>query len=296
MISQYKYKISTELFGKSVQLLHKYFGITLAYFEPEFQQLPSFAKNITSLTPYKDTLKEEESIILTGYLYEEQGEKLFDDITENDEIDPIIIEAMRILHAIILEGRPEEVSIENKEDRQNEWDYHLVREDMLRLYIFMHESSSDSKKIKLKKGKQSLTLNNYYNWALDRMATLYLEKYLSDITTVGQAQEELAKYKKRGRHHENRNVNVVLYGIYRMFSEEKNMKSKASDALCNMIVNFLKLAGLISDNDVYVNIAWVRSQIRYMSGQDNPPRFVERASEFQPCKIRDLKEAGRPMF
>jgi hypothetical protein len=296
MRQQYKYTISTELFGKSVELLHKYFGITLAYFEPEFKQLPSFDKSIKSLTPYKDTLNDEKFITLTGYVCEKHREMLFDWIEENDDIDSIIIEAIRILDAILLESRPELVSRENNDEIQKEWDYSLVREDMLRLYVFMHESFSESKEIKLKKGKQTIKLNNHFNWALDRMATLYLGKYLSDITTVEQAQEELAKYKKRGRHHENRNVNVVLYGIYRMFSEEKKMKSKASDALCNMIVNFLKLAGLISDNDVYVNIAWVRSQIRYMSGQDNPPRFVERASEFQPCKIRDLKEAGRPMF
>ena len=296
MENQYTYTISTEIFGKSVELLHKYFGITLAYFEPEFKQLPSFEKNITSLTPYKDTLNKEESITLPGYLYAEQREILFEGITIDDEIAPIIIEAIRILHTIIIQQRHSKVSAESTMIMEEELTYNLVREDLLKLFIFIHGNNFKTQEISIKRDKKTLKLNNSYNWLFSRMATLYLKKYLADITNVEQAQAELTKYKKRGRHHENRNVNVVLYGIYRMFSGEKKMESKASDALCNMIVNFLKLTGLISENDVYVNTAWVRSQIRYMSGQDNPPRFVERASEFLPCEMSHLEVAGQPMF
>ena len=297
MEHQYSYTISTELFGKSVELLHKYFGITLAYFEPEFQQLPSFAKNITSLTPYKDTLNDEESITLTGYMYKEYTEILFDGIKEDDEIDSTIISAVTILQAVLIQERHNQVSEEFSIIMEEEWMYNLVREDLLKLFIFMHGKDFKTQRVSIKRDRKTLKLENSYNWIFDRMATLYLKKYLADITTVEQAQKELATYKKKGgRPHENKNVNIVLYGIYRMFTEEKKMKSKASDALCNMIVNFLKLTGLVRENDVYVNKAWVRSQIRYMSEQDAPPRFVERGTEFIPCKMSDLEGLGQPMF
>lgn len=172
---------SSEQFKKSAEFLRKYFGITLSYFEHEFENLPSFQRySMVSETPYLDTLEEELSISMNGYLSEDDIIELTQNITETDESDYTIICSLAMLLTVLVEQRHLEVAQEEFYNLEDEWTFNLIKEDLLKLYIYIKETPFDKQDITLKRGKKTIKLKNHSNWAFERMALGYLKRYLQD--------------------------------------------------------------------------------------------------------------------
>ena len=96
--------------------------------------------------------------------------------------------------------------------------YDIIREDLLKLYIYKETCDPQTEfgqKINIKHSTGNIHIKNYENWFTKNLLEDYLNKYLEDIRTVEQAEQELSK--PAGRKIKDPRLIIIMYGIYRMF-------------------------------------------------------------------------------
>lgn len=239
-----EYTITTAFLRETEPFLNEYFGIGYGYFERDFCNREEYFQIKTEVgeSPTLKFIEEDHDFpIYTSFVWDDFL-PLFDFIEENDEADADIVKALFML-AYVIRMKDFAWMLDNP-DYTDYIEYNIVREDLLRLYLFANERKSDTaqgQKISLKHAIGSVDIKNYENWFTRKLLTDYLNRYLADITSIEQAESELEKYKKQaGRKIKDNRIHIVLYGIFRMFNENKKMKSPQSDSLCGFIIAYLQ--------------------------------------------------------
>lgn len=161
---------------------------------------------------------------------------------------------------------------------ESRWDeamrYEDVRKDLLSLYLFINDSGTFlDREITIQHATGKVRVQNSYGWFTRRMLMDYLDRYLPDITSAEQARRELDGYRKQaGRKSSDEREQVLIYGIYRMFHENTEMKADLPDRLCEFIFDYLKLIKVYDDGDV-LDMSTMRPTIRYIIKKPVQPKF-----------------------
>lgn len=278
--------------------LNKYFGISYGYFEEEINRLDIYMKCKPKIgdSPTLIALESDEKIPFYHHIPDEEFQKLFEIIKEEDENDTYLIWALWFVAYVVME---QDYSWEDELDDVIDFhQFNIVRKDLLKLYIFSkshNPKTSKGQKTTIKHSMGNLYLDNYDNWFTKKLLKDYLDKYLSDITTIEQAEQELLKYKKSaGRKIQDTRLHIIMYGVYRMFNDNKKMKSPKSDALCDFIILYLDFIGIINE-DTNIDRQWIRAQIDYLSKKNLPPIFPHKAVT-ERVNIDELKNSGKRLY
>ena len=297
----YKYDIPKEQFRRAVALTEEYFGVGLGYFCGELAHATggkAFDAEYPDLAALEIACR---ITIFTTWIWDDYL-CMFTEIDFNDDL-PMesaydIINALFILGSKLADGKYDAI-IYKTDPASDEMFYGDVRKDLLKLYIFS-KSEHETGTVTIKQGKgaeHKVDLENASLWFYPRMVNEYLQKYLPDITSTEQAQAELdTRYRARkGRGYNDIRLNIIIYGIYRLFS--KTVKSPVSDPVCDMMISYLELFGLISHGDPYVTREWLRAQVAYMDREkrDNPPKF-RKIGLSQQVSIEVLKNSDVRQF
>ena len=301
-------------------LLNEYFGLNYGHFEHLIDTAKVFDPNSLFYSkPYEEQIEElkglddltfEISHITT---YDEFSE-LFIPVEVEDEQDNganIILTLWMLAYCVVVnqiddilrekaenEGNYYLTRYGFEEDMENEWNTkYKIREDLLKLYIFVNQPhkwprTEEGRRITLKHSLGNVDIGNYDNWFLRNVIERYCNKYIPEITSLEQAEEELQAYKKPlGRQPKDPQVNIILYGIYRLFNEKMKMPSPQSDSLCEFIINYLEFLRLI-DEDSPIDKQWVRAQIAYIKKRPEPPKY--RFADFtRNITMEEFKEKSR---
>lgn len=243
------FELSTSQLKSIEPLLDEYFGISYGYFTDEIEQIrEDFSKLEAGESPTNKALELDKNIIFATSMESEPYLSMFNVIEEEDDDDGLIVLALFMLAYIVFD---KDWSWEfQDQDYTHYLEYHEVREDLLKLFIYSRQpkpKTADGQKIVIKHSTGNIEIKNYENWFSDRLIQGYLNKYLSDIETVEQAERELqTNYKKKaGRQAKDPRIGIIAYGIFRMFNDKKKMKSPQSESLCELIRSFLKFVDLI---------------------------------------------------
>ncbi len=224
-------------------LLNEYFGISYGYFEDEISTMKNYPEKVEigESATLKALEQPDEQFILSTSFDLDDYNSLFQNIEEEDDADQSIAKVLLLLAYIVMEKDFGHLGEDNP-DVTDQWEYNIVREDLLRLYVFANThkpKTREGKKISIKHSQGDVPIDNYNNWFTEKLLKDYMATYLADVISVKQAEEELKTYKKRaGRKIKDNRVLIITYGIYRMFNEQKKMKSPMSDSLCNFIFSY----------------------------------------------------------
>lgn len=135
-------------------------------------------------------------------------------------------------------------------DKVNEFYYHHSKEDLLKLYIAMHDMKlleEDSTEVAIKIGKnKAIKLKNKDNWFVKVLLSNHLEKYIKSVKSKEQAEAELRQLKHKGKENIRPLVNNFLYGTCKMYIDHTN-NTTISKGLCGLIVELCKLMGFPKD-------------------------------------------------
>jgi hypothetical protein len=290
--------VHTSFLKQCETYLKKYFGISFGYFEQEIRQLESYMTCEAKIgeSPTLIVLETDEKIPFYHHIPDNEFHKLFEIIKEEDANDVFLIYTLWFVAYVVME---QDDSWEYElQDVIDYYDYEIIKEDLLKLYIFKethNPQTKKGKKIIIKHSKGNISIDNYNNWFAKNLLKDYLNKYLADITDIDQAKKELAKYKRSaGRKVKDPRLHIILYGIYRMFNENKKMKSPKSDALCDFISSYLKFIGL-SENEILMDKYWIRAQIGYLEKKPSPPLFPHKGVS-ERISIEELKNSGKRLY
>jgi hypothetical protein len=290
--------IPTSLLKQCEPYLNKYFGISYGYFEQEIRQLKTYmtCKAKVGESPTLLALETDEAIPFYYHFSGNEFVKLFEMIKEEDDNDMDLISTLWLVAYVVME---QDDSWQYEiQDIVDSIEYDIIREDLLRLYIFKESynpQTEEGQKIIIKHLTGNITINNYNNWFTKNLLKDYLNKYLADITDIDQAKKELAKYKGSvGRKIKDPRLHIILFGIFRMFNENKKMKSPKSDALCEFISSYLKFIGLI-DDDILMDKYWIRAQIVYLEKKTSPLLFPHKEVS-ESVNIEEYKNSGKRLY
>ena len=292
----YEYNINTDFLRSAEPYLNEYFGISYGYFQDDFCDHEAYFQIKVGIgeSPTLKFIEEDYEYSIYAPFKNNEFGALFEIIEEDDEADIDIGKALFLLAYLIT---AKDFSIADNPDFTDYIEYNMVREDLLRLYIFTNERKSDTlqgQRISIKHALGNVEIKNHENWFTGKLLKDYLKLYLADVHSIEQAEQELLSYKKRaGRKIKDNRIHIVLYGIYRMFNDHKKMKSPQSDALCEFIQSYLHFVGLIEKEAI--DNQWIRAQITYMKTKPEPPKF-------EPMGVRtkisreDLKDSGKRLY
>ncbi len=290
--------INTAFLRSAEPYLNEYFGIGYGYFQQDISNHEAYFQIKVGIgeSPTMKLIEEDHEFSICVPFDIDEFYALFEIIEEDDETDTDICKALFLLAYII---KAKDFSwLEDNADLTDYIEYNIVREDLLRLYIFTNGQKSDTlqgQRISIKHAMGSVEIKNFGNWFTDKLLKDYLNLYLSDINSIEQAEQELLSYKKRaGRKIKDNRVHIILYGIFRMFNELKKMKSPQSDSLCVFIQSYLQFTGLI-DKDTNIDNQWIRAQITYIKTKPEPPKF-EFLDVAYMCSLEDLKNTGKRLY
>ena len=290
--------VQSDSFQKCEPYLNKYFGISYGYFEEEISRMKCYMAHRPNIGESHTMLALEtgEGVPLRNIILDDKFLPLFEIIKEEDDNDHYLIRTLWLVAYVIMEY--DDRWVYELDDVIDYEDYGIVREDLLKLYKFMKShnlTNSSGRKITIKHSMGNIDISNHDNWFTRKLLKDYLDKYLSDITSVEQAEQELLKYKKTaGRKIKDPRLHIIIYGIYRMFNQEKKMKSPKSDALCDFIISYLHFIGLIED--IFdLDKQWIRAQIDYLDKKDSPPLFPPKEVSVI-VDIEELKNSGKRLY
>lgn len=259
-----------------IDLMSEYFGLGASYFDTSLQVL--YSRYHTTGKPIPDD--KDTDTLLQIHINWEHFIKLVDTMGITYETHHPIYEMLYILANLIYDKKYGEV-IERIE--QSEWEdsfaaeslqYDIIRKDMLNLYLFINNPDNHLyKELSIKHFTGIVKLENRFGWFTKRLLKDYLAKYLPDITTVQQAEEELKLYRATaGRKYADEREMVLTYGIYKLFHDNVEMDSDLPNNLCQFIFDYLKLIKVYDDN-VILGESEMRAKIRYIIKKPVQPKF-----------------------
>ena len=185
----FEYNIDTAFLRSAEPYLNEYFGISYGYFQDDFCNHEAYFQ-IKVGVGESPTLKfiEEDHEYSIYVPFDNKFYTLFEIIEEEDEADLDISTALFLLAYIIT---AKDFSwIEDNQDFIDNIEYSMVREDLLRLYIFTNERKSDTlqgQRISIKHALGSIDIKNHENWFTDKLLKDYLKLYLADIPMIPKA-------------------------------------------------------------------------------------------------------------
>lgn len=288
------YPIQTSTLKQLLVWLEEYFGITIGYFRTEIERM--IRKEGLRLTDI-EALELDKTLLFVHSFDLEKFDTLFKLIKEDDDNDGSIMIILYLIAVIMIDKGYYNILDAITEQIDTEpFRYKMVREDLLNLYIWLKDPQTKlEQKLALKHMTGSIKIKNSFGWFTRNLLTKYLDEYLPDIKTIEEAKTELLTYKKNsGRPTDDFRVNVITYGIYRMFNDLKKMNSPQSDSLCEFIIEYLKFIGIL-DEDTKVDNQWVRAQIKYISSKPEPPKFEYLGGQIR-CSLEDLEGMGIRLF
>ncbi|MCD8102308.1 MAG: hypothetical protein LUE26_07050 [Alistipes sp.] len=285
--------VHTSYLKNAEPLLNEYFGIGFGYFYYEIENnLEGY--NMFSDNPIMDALELDERI---GFAFSFEPMDAINliqliEINEDNEKSNNEVSMCLLLLAYVIK------------DQDWSWEYQLpefaeyinyenVRQDLLKLYIFVNgpqSSRADGQKLTLKHSIGKIDIKNYDNWFTNSFIKDYLDIYLADVKSVRQAEEELTTYKKSaGRRCTDQRIPIILYGMYRMMNDKLDLTSPQSDSLCEFIISFMQFTGIVG-KDTHIDNQWIRAQITYIKTKAEPPKFPFREIP-RKGKAEDIMEA-----
>jgi hypothetical protein len=284
------------MFKELVALLDEYFGIDYGYFTTEIRRLDSWSVEADS--PDIEALESDKYLLFVHSIDFSEFSKILNIVKEEDDSDINITHVLFLLAHIIKDKDYFKIMDFINEMAEDYLKYRVVREDLLKLYVWLNDPKTKiDQKLTLKHAMGNIEIENFDGWFTRNLLEGYLDKYLSDITTIEQAESELLTYKgRKGRKVNDRRVPVIMYGIFRMLNDQKKMKSPQSDSLCKLIIEYLKYIGVF-DDDTNVDNQWIRAQLKYISTKPEPPKF-ERLGVLKKTTLEEMEEknTGRKLY
>lgn len=256
-----------------IDVLNEYFGLGARYFDStiQFQYDMNYSKG--NLIPEEDDWE----VYIPYYVEFGKVYKLLENagLSRDKNNEKGIMDILAILANLIYDKEYEKIRQAIREAPGDEaMQYEDVRKDLLCLYMFINDPSTFlDREIAIQHATGKVKIENCYGWFTRRMLKEYLDMYLPDITSVEQAKEELDTYKKpAGRKSADEREQILIYGIYRIFHEQTEMKDDLPDRLCEFIFEYLKLIK-VYDTEETLDMSNMRPTIRYIVKKPVQPKF-----------------------
>ena len=256
-----------------IDVLNEYFGLGIRYFDSAIQF--QYDMNYSKGNPIPE--EQDWEVYIPYYVEFEKVYKLLENagLSKDKGNEKGIMDILAILANLIYDKEYEKVRQAIREAPGDEaMQYEDVRKDLLNLYMFVNDPSTFlDREITIQHTTGKVKVENYYGWFTRRMLKEYLDRYLPDITSAEQAKQELDGYKKSaGRKSSDAREQVLIYGIYRMFHEQTEMKDDLPDRLCEFIFEYLKLIKVYDIEDT-LDMSNMRPTIRYIIKKPEQPKF-----------------------
>ena len=274
-----------------IDVLNEYFGLGIRYFDSAIQS--QYDMNYSKGNPIPE--EDDWEVYIPCYVEFEKVYKLLENagLSKDKGNEKGIMDILAILANLIYDKEYEKVRQAIREAPGDEaMQYEDVRKDLLNLYMFVNDPSTFlDREITIQHTTGKVKVENCYGWFTRRMLKEYLDRYLPDITSVEQAKEELDSYRKRaGRKSADAREQVLIYGIYRMFHEQTEMKDDLPDRLCEFIFEYLKLIKVYDIEDT-LDMSNMRPTIRHIIKKPEQPKFgfsgkMRRVTEEELKKIK----------
>lgn len=256
-----------------IDMLNEYFGLGIRYFDTTVQY--QYDMNYSKGKPIPEEYDTE--LLLPLYVEFETVYSMLEKagLSRDNGTHIGMMSTLALLANLIYDREYEKVIQAIWESR---WDeamrYEDVRKDLLSLYLFINDSGTFlDREITIQHATGKVRVQNSYGWFTRRMLRDYLDRYLPDIISAEQARRELDGYRKQaGRKSSDEREQVLIYGIYRMFHENTEMKADLPDRLCEFIFDYLKLIKVYDDGDV-LDMSTMRPTIRYIIKKPVQPKF-----------------------
>ena len=256
-----------------IDMLNEYFGLGIRYFDTTVQY--QYDMNYSKGKPIPEEYDTE--LLLPLYVEFETVYSMLEKagLSRDNGTHIGMMSTLALLANLIYDREYEKVIQAIWESR---WDeamrYEDVRKDLLSLYLFINDSGTFlDREITIQHATGKVRVQNSYGWFTRRMLRDYLDRYLPDIISAEQARRELDGYRKQaGRKSSDEREQVLIYGIYRMFHENTEMKADLPDRLCGFIFDYLKLIKVYDDDDI-LDMSTMRPTIRYIIKKPVQPKF-----------------------
>ena len=148
--------------------------------------------------------------------------------------------------------------------KQDYWrNTYVVRPDLLRLFIALNKSKHEFEtpvKICFKTDSPHL-IRNKDGW-FSYMLNDYIKQKLGNIT-IDEAEEELEFFysDEKGRKSDNPYLNYIINGTYN-FINHFMPSDKVTVKQCRFLLEYLKIIGLVKDNDTLANLNSLQSMVK----------------------------------
>lgn len=227
-----------EEYGAAADNLRKYYGIELTNLTEEPQRL--------SASFDAELLAASYTALVCSY--------------PNGELCQEVLDTLLLLTAYVVDHTPTINEESFKRALQN-----YTRQDLLRLYVFCYEYlDGENRAFTMRGSKGSVKMENYCNWFRNELVRDYLHRNLTDITSLAQAKEELVSGRpKRGRKPKDARVPHLLWGTYRLLTEQQGFPDRMPNVLCDFLIQLLQLQHIFP-LDTEIDSFWVRAQLRYI--------------------------------
>ena len=149
----------------------------------------------------------------------------------------------------------------------------MKQRDYLRLYK-LRISSRDGETIFIRNAKNNIRINNYSNWFMNEFLDPFITEKLSGIADLNAALKSLDEPVpiKKGRRASDPRVAVLLWGSYKLITDDIAFATPMPNNLCNFLITLLQLALVLPASPV-IDTFWIRAQLRYIRSRPNEPRF-----------------------
>ncbi len=179
-------------------------------------------------------------------------------------------------------------------EQENKWNARIVRPDLLKPFIALHqEEMCDAKgnlrtavPIKIGYKNRSFEIINNKGWWLTRIMKEYLRQKLGDIT-IESAQEELFLFynEEKGRKSANPYLNYIIHGTYN-FVRTIFPNDKVTVEQCRFLLQYLQAIGQIKEHDKLNNINNLQSHVKaLMSSQSTPVQRHLKAKKYKSLPL-----------
>lgn len=173
---------------------------------------------------------------------------------------------------------------------EDEWDYlawEATRKDIVMLYRFISNHQS-SEPVSIRIGSDTLEVDNHFKWIQALLKNQLFPNCIPDITSVEQADKDLAKAK--GRKTESKVATAIVNGIANFFKDEGLVNTRAPKNLCSFIRKLLIMMKLKDAGDKTFSDTIVKNWINNIQKQKGDPKIFTR--EIKRATIDDLKKVS----
>ena len=145
--------------------------------------------------------------------------------------------------------------------------------EYLHLYQFC-KSIRNGETVFIRNSINSLRINNYSNWFVQELMNPFLKEKLNSITDLESALRGFGGPKpiKKGRRANDPRIAILLWGSYKMISDDIAFSSPMPNSLCNVLILLLQLSKVLPASPV-IDSFWIRAQLRYIRSRPIKPRF-----------------------